>query len=170
MITRAIAVAESCMTNLGAAASERPSVFIGSSREGLHIAAAIKRRLSQACDVDLWNEGLFRIGALIIEVLEAAAQSYEFGIFVLTPDDEVHRRGQRQPTFRDNVIFECGLFIGAMSRGRTFIVAPVDAVGLLPTDLGGVVVAAYEAQIASLDEGMSGPCAQVLQAIHEAFR
>ena len=38
---------------------------------------------------------------------------------------------------RDNVVFELGMFIGALGHARTFLVQPLDAEVKIPTDLMG---------------------------------
>jgi predicted nucleotide-binding protein len=48
--------------------------------------------------------------------------SFDFAILVLTPDDLTQSRGKQQPSPRDNVVFELGLFIGALGRDRVFMV------------------------------------------------
>jgi predicted nucleotide-binding protein len=55
------------------------------------------------------------LGDSTLEALERAVLEYEFGIFVFTPDDEIHTRGELKPVARDNVVFEAGLFIGKLT-------------------------------------------------------
>jgi hypothetical protein len=40
----------------------KPSMFIGSSSEGLEAAQAIEFQLHQEADVTIWNEGFFGLG------------------------------------------------------------------------------------------------------------
>jgi predicted nucleotide-binding protein len=40
---------------------------------------------------------------------------------VLTPDDDLESRNQVFQSPRDNVLFECGLFMRRLDRKRTFI-------------------------------------------------
>ena len=45
---------------------------------------------------------------------------------------------------RDNVIFELGLFMGALSRSRTFILMPRNGEVKIPTDLLGLTCLQFE--------------------------
>ena len=69
-------------------------VFIGSSVEGLPVANKIQALLQHEFDCEVWNQGtVFGLGGVTIEALETATSQYDFGIFVFTPDDEIHTRG-----------------------------------------------------------------------------
>jgi CRP/FNR family cyclic AMP-dependent transcriptional regulator len=45
------------------------------------------------------------------------------------PDDQVVSRGTTMDAPRDNVIFELGLFMGAIARARTFLLEPTGTIG-----------------------------------------
>jgi hypothetical protein len=62
---------------------------------------------------------------------------------VATPDDLLLKREEVVTTLRDNVLFECGLFMGALGRRRTFLFAPKGTHVELPTDLRGLSIAKY---------------------------
>src|SRR5438067_96712 len=100
----------------------KPSVFIGSSSEGLDIARAIRGLLSDAAEITLWNEGFFRPGNTFIETLVNALPRFDFAVLVLTGDDLIRRREIESFGPRDNVLFELGLFMGRLGRARTFLV------------------------------------------------
>ena len=57
---------------------------------------------------------------------------------MLGPDDRVISRGQETDVPRDNVIFELGLFMGALKRERTFLVLPRGLNIKVPTDILGL--------------------------------
>src|SRR3954447_14498794 len=102
----------------------RPSVFIGSSTEGLEYARAVRGLIQDAAEATVWNEGFFGPGTTIIERLAQEADRFDFAVVILTPDDLL--ASQARPdgeglTPRDNVIFELGLFMGSLGRTRTFL-------------------------------------------------
>src|SRR5258706_2445239 len=96
------------------------TVFIGSSREGSHIAEAIQVNLGEACDIKPWYHGLFTPSGNALGDLIRVAKTCDCAILVLTPDDLVDSRELASPAPRDNVLFELGLFIGAIGQERTF--------------------------------------------------
>ena len=67
----------------------KPSVFIGSSSEGLEFARAVRSLLAQDAEITLWNEGFFGLGSTFIETLINALPRFDFAILVLTADDLV---------------------------------------------------------------------------------
>jgi hypothetical protein len=120
-----------------------PSVFVGSSSEGVEFARAVRSLLEQDADITLWNEGFFGLGTTFIETLTNALSRFDFAVLVLTPDDLVQSRSTEVFGPRDNVIFELGLFMGRLGRERTFILHQIDAQLKIPTDLSGVTSALY---------------------------
>jgi len=120
-----------------------PSLFIGSSTEGLEFARAARRLLNQDAEVSLWNEGLFRLGDTFIETLMNGLSRFDFALLVITPDDVERTRGVEEFSPRDNVLFELGLFMGRLGRSRTFMLYQVGAVKI-PTDLSVMTSATYD--------------------------
>ena len=125
-------------------ARKRPSVFIGSSSEGLKIAKALQVLLDQAYEVATWSQGGFGLSQGTLESLVGALDQFDFAILVLTPDDLVSSRNVSGAAPRDNVLFELGLFMGGLGRDRTFIVYDRTAQLKLPSDLAGVSAATFE--------------------------
>lgn len=72
------------------------------------------------------------------------ARSCDFAVLLMTADDTTASRGRRKASPRDNVVFELGLFMGALGRDRTFVVSPKGVDLKLPTDLLGVTNVMYE--------------------------
>jgi hypothetical protein len=122
----------------------RPSVFIGSSTEGLKIAKTIQLLLDETCEATIWSQGVFGLTQGTLESLVAALDQFDFAILVLTPDDLISSRTEEMPSPRDNVLFELGLFMGGLGRDRTFIVYDRAARIKLPSDLAGVSAATFE--------------------------
>ena len=52
------------------------------------------------------------------------------------------KRADEVTTARDNVLFELGLFMGALGRERTFIVTEKSV--RLPTDLAGIATVSFQ--------------------------
>lgn len=121
----------------------KPSIFIGSSTEGLPFARAIRTNLDGNAEVTLWDEGFFKPGNTFIETLLNSLPRFDFAVLVLTPDDWVRSRDDERLSPRDNVVFELGLFMGRLGRLRTFMVHQADAKTKIPTDLAGVTTAQY---------------------------
>jgi len=125
---------------------ERPRAFIGSSTEGLAVAQAIQELLDPVAECTIWNQGVFPPGGTFIDSLQDARLMYDFAIIVLTADDTTTSRGETAPAPRDNLLFELGLFAGALGRARTFLVLPADAPPRLPSDLSGVTPTKYRSR------------------------
>lgn len=119
-------------------------LFIGSSREGLAVAEGLRERLvGDAIQVNLWSDGVFGASNVTIESLETCALITDFAILVCTADDKTVKRDELSETPRDNIIFELGLFMGAIGRLRTFIVLEKDKRVRIPTDLEGVTYLSF---------------------------
>ena len=128
-----------------ASTNPRPVVFVGSSRESLHIAQAIRVDLDYAdVVVRLWTDGVFGASQFPLIALEKQIQEADFAILVLGPDDEVLSRSEQSAAPRDNVIFELGLFMGALSHERTFMIIPRGCDIKIPTDLLGLTPMDYK--------------------------
>ena len=121
----------------------RPSVFIGSSSEGLAVAEEIRAQLKDNAETTIWYKGVFGLGQGTLEGLVSAIDNFDFAVLVLTPDDVIESRSLTWQSPRDNVVFECGLFMGRLGRSRTFLVYDKDKNIKLPSDLAGVTVASY---------------------------
>jgi len=122
----------------------RPTMFVGSSSEGLDIAKAIQVLLDHSCEVTIWSQGIFGLSEGTLESLVSSLDEFDFAALVLTPDDLLTSRDKLSSTPRDNVIFELGLFMGALGRKRTFIVYDRSKELKLPSDLAGVSAATFE--------------------------
>lgn len=149
--------------------SRKPAVFIGSSVEGLDIAHTVQELLEFDCESTVWTQGVFKPSMMALADLYARTRMSELAIFIFTPDDEVVLRGEATRVPRDNVIFELGLFIGALEPGRCFIVQPRGLAMHLPTDLLGVTPLTYPADRSdkNLLAALGPACNQVRRAIRD---
>jgi predicted nucleotide-binding protein len=103
---------------------EKIRIFIASSTEGKSIAAelcsALQAELGIDALVELWTEK-FEFMETAIESLETVANETDFAMVVMTPDDVTVSREKEERAPRDNLVFELGLFIGALGRNRSIV-------------------------------------------------
>lgn len=162
--------------------NERPCIFVGSSSEAMSVAEAVATGIHRDWnEVRLWTKGVFGPGDTYIEALEKAVRSMDFAILVVSHDDLVTSRGSRQYAPRDNVIFELGLFMGALGRDRVVALKPaprparwLSRMGFpfcahhsdvkMPSDLLGVSTATYrEGTANTLHERLKTACSDVVE-------
>jgi hypothetical protein len=144
-----------------------PSVFIGSSSEGLRIAREVELQLVNDSIVHLWTNGIFVLGEGTLESLMNALDNFDFAIMVLSPDDLLETRGRNYASPRDNVLFELGLFMGRLGRRRTIILSEEDADLKLPSDLAGITRATYrKGNNLPLSVAVSPACTRIIQTLH----
>ena len=124
----------------------KPRIFLGSSGQQEKLLQALTRGLQDIADVEPWTTA-FNPGVSTLERLVELTREVDFAAFVFAPDDWTAKgaspdpdSGQASP--RDNVVFEAGLFGGALGIRRTFI---LHATGTkLPTDLLGLTSIRYD--------------------------
>lgn len=122
-----------------------PVLFVGCSEESLPAARAIQSALAhEPMNVRVWTDGIFRASQFPIESLELELTRADFAALVLAGDDTVVSRNIASNAPRDNIVFELGLFMGALGRSRTFLVQPRDGELKIPTDLMGITPLTYE--------------------------
>jgi len=123
---------------------ERPSVFIASSSEALPLAEYIYKTLRRSNAVPhIWSRGVFEAGKTTIEDLVRQTGESDFAIILASLDDITKSRSKISPSPRDNVIFELGLFMGALSRERTLVLVPKGTDLKIPSDLLGMTHISY---------------------------
>lgn len=125
----------------------KPRIFIASSSEGVDAAYTLQELLERYTECTVWDQDVFAPSSVTLLDLISRAQNSDYGVFVFSLDDTIKIRGKEEITVRDNVIFELGLFIGAIGISNCFIVMPrsVDDVHL-PTDLTGITLLKYDEQ------------------------
>ena len=144
--------------------NETPEIFIGCSREMLPIAEQIQRSLAQKPVLaTLWTDSFFRVSSTTIESLLEKFKKFDFAVLVLGKEDLVTSRSKRKPAPRDNVVFELGLAMGALSRERTFMVYEQGLDIKIPSDLLGVTPLTYMAGAASTLATRIAPVATQIQ-------
>lgn len=123
----------------------KPSIFIGSSTENLELAYSVQENLEYDSEPTVWNQDVFKLSRSALVSLLETVKNFDFAVFLFTPDDITRVRDSKLQTVRDNIIFEFGLFIGAIGIERTFFVIPrnVDDIKI-PTDLAGLTPGTYD--------------------------
>ena len=121
----------------------RPSLFIGSSKENLLFARAARALLSDEADVQVWNEGVFKLSQASLESLLKAVEASSHAVLILMPEDLTTSQEHQIPSPRDNVLFELGLFMGRLGRDRTFALVPNATDLKIPSDLAGITLATF---------------------------
>lgn len=123
----------------------RPVLFVGCSTESLPVAQAIQTALAHdPIEVKVWTDDTFEASDFPIVSLERELSKVDFAILLLSPDDKVISRDTTIDAPRDNIVFELGLFMGALGHSRTFLVYPYGIDIKIPTDLAGITPLTYE--------------------------
>ena len=142
----------------------KPKVFIGSSKESLHIAQAVQANLEYTAEVTVWTQSVFNGSTYILDSLIDSLNEVDFGIFILGRDDILILREKKYISSRDNIIFELGLCIGKLGKQRSFFIQPRDIENFrLPTDLLGLTPVTFDAnrQGKSLMAALGTACYQI---------
>jgi hypothetical protein len=130
----------------------KPRIFLGSSGQQATLLEAITRGLEDIADVEPWTT-TFNPGRSTLDRLVELSQEVDFAAFVFAQDDwtttEASQSGQASP--RDNVVFEAGLFGGALGIRRTFILHANGS--KLPTDLLGLTSVRYDPETGAEEIG-----------------
>src|SRR6188472_1253496 len=133
----------------------KPRIFLGSSGQQEKLLGALTRGLQDIADVEPWTT-VFNPGVNTLDRLVELTREVDFAAFVFAQDDWTSPTsgdpakavpGMASP--RDNVVFEAGLFGGALGMRRTFILHATDA--KLPTDLLGLTVVRYPPTLTPTD-------------------
>ncbi len=147
--------------------NDTPILFIGSSRESLPIVEALVAGWkSSPFIVRPWTGDVFTPSQFPIDDLAKQVVACDFAALVLGPDDQVLSRGVTSSAPRDNVLFELGLFMGAIERARTLFIIPRDADVKIPTDILGLNPLRYESRTGSLADNLAPACSDIAALIH----
>ena len=100
----------------------------------------------------VWDEGVFSLNQGYLESLLGMLNKFDFAALIWGPDDITDAEGTSKASPRDNVVFECGLFMGALGRERVFIIRDSSLPMRIPSDLEGVTLAEYDGARIGTDE------------------
>ena len=124
----------------------KPRIFLGSSAQQEKLLQALTRGLEDIAQVEPWTT-VFNPGVSTLDRLVELTGQVDFAAFVFGLDDWTSKGATPEPESgqaapRDNVVFEAGLFGGALGMRRTFILHAHGA--KLPTDLLGLTSIRYD--------------------------
>jgi len=124
----------------------KTKLFIGSSKGNVSVARLVANRLENdgVAEVTVWDEGIFSLNQGFLEKLVSILAEYDFAVLIWAPDDITESKGESRASPRDNVVFECGLFMGALGRERVFIVCDQSIALKIPSDLVGITLGRYD--------------------------
>jgi len=144
----------------------KPTLFIGSSREGLPVAELVKKHLSDFADCRIWNEDVFDYGKSFFETLMELLSFFEYGVMIGTADDFVVSRDVEHMETRDNVLFEFGMFLGRLGREKVFFLKEKGA--KTPSDLFGVSLPEFSGKdAADLEDQIKQRCERIKKQISD---
>ena len=148
---------------------DKPRIFLGSSTKQEKLLQSLTRGLEDVAHVQPWTTS-FDPGTTTLERLIELTHEVDFAAFVFARDDwttqdpaasEPSVAGQASP--RDNVVFEAGLFGGALGMRRTFILHASGA--KLPTDLLGLTSIRYGEELTVAEmEGINQKLRKVIES------
>jgi hypothetical protein len=144
---------------------DKPRIFLGSSGKQEKLLQALTRGLEDVAHVEPWTTS-FNPGTTTLERLLELTHEVDFAAFVFARDDWTtnsppasNTAGSGQDSPRDNVVFEAGLFSGALGMRRTFILHASGS--KLPSDLLGLTCVRYDqattaAEIRAVNQKLRG--------------
>jgi predicted nucleotide-binding protein len=125
----------------------------------------VQSNIEDVADVMPWEQSFSPSSIVLPELLKIAGQA-DFGIFIFTPDDAMKMKGGNVKSVRDNVIFEAGLFAGALGRERCLIIVPKGQEDLrIPTDLDGLTLLKFKSSQANTRAALGPACNDIKKAI-----
>src|ERR1700720_399630 len=126
---------------------DKPRIFLGSSGKQEKLLQALSRGLEDIAHVEPWTTS-FNPGTTTLERLLELTHEVDFAALVFARDDWTSTGSEASPPLesaqaspRDNVVFEAGLFGGALGMRRTFILHASGS--KLPSDLLGLTSIRY---------------------------
>ena len=155
-----------------------PRVFIGSSSEQKRLAECVGESL---CDMHtvvavVWSDikrGIvFKPSVSSIDNLVNQVRQCDFAVMIAGADDITISRKHQVMAPRDNVVFEIGLFMGALGPNRVLVLRPVSKKSprlvKIPSDLEGLTLLNYpENSRLSSREQVKEACGIITKVIQE---
>lgn len=128
-------------------------IFIGSSSESIPIAKTVYNiislfRNSNNLKIELipwWRDDMFISGETYVESIFKIVKNVDCAIMIFSEDDIIISREKTNKAVRDNILFEFGLFSGALGRKNTQVIKYKNPKIL--SDLKGVNILTLEGNI-----------------------
>ncbi len=133
------------------ASRRKPQIFIISSSKAARVRDAIASQLSDVATTVPWNQqGLWKPGSHFLDDLLQKRDQFDFAVAIFSPDDEITiDKNVKAYQPRDNVVFETGLFMGALGPQRTIVIAPDTAPLKWASDLAGLTILRFSSSARS---------------------
>jgi hypothetical protein len=140
----------------------KPAVFIGGSSQVTELALAIQGALDDVADVTLFTQGVARLSTSSLDTFIEALDSSDCAVFVFSAEEAASREAR-------DALFQLGLMVGRMGRGRTFVVVPGGTGSTpVPTPLQGMTVAEYD--VTRLEKNPQAAVGKATALIREALK
>jgi Predicted nucleotide-binding protein containing TIR-like domain len=149
----------------------KPRLFIGSSTEGRDVAEKVQQLLSPDIEGHIWDQPAGGLGEHIMDSLRREMLLSDFALLIVSPDDQIVKRGREVYSARDNVLFELGLFMGALGAQRSAYLVVTDKRKerlrevAIPSDLSGISRLNIELTDSGFEWALRAECTKLKAAI-----
>jgi predicted nucleotide-binding protein len=99
-------------------------------------------------------------------LLHTAAR-VDFALFIARSVDTAVIRNETFTIMIDNVLFELGIFFGALGVERTFILTDRASVAQMPSDLMGITPLTFDSRKENVQSAVGSACTAIVEAIHK---
>ena len=130
------------------------------------MVAMITANAVETIEINYWDKEVFSPSGTTLNTLIEKSKEVDFAIFALTKDDLAkNSKGADRWLPRDNVIFEIGLFMGELSKDRTYLVMEQSdfAKLKLPSDLRGFTIVVFNKKDAKSMPGKAMEIANLIR-------
>ncbi len=143
-----------------------PHLLIRATSESKEVAEALALAVPpHAATTKVIFREVFSSQAFPIEDLEAQLRVADFAALVAPNDERVRSRSDASDSLRDNLVFEVGLLMGALTRHRTFVVIPEYFSLGIPTDLLGLTPLLYQPATIPLEKAVHSTAVELQNII-----
>jgi hypothetical protein len=114
--------------------------------------------LANRVDVHHWAN-VFPLGEYNLQALQREAAECDFGVFIWGTEDKSVVRKKASPAPRDNVVYEAGLFAGALGELRVFVIHAENT--KIPSDYLGVTTESFDPKAPNIERIAERICSRV---------